>query len=160
MNEENPGLPDFSPQPATPIPFYAPPVAPATLNLLARTRPWVLFMSIVGFICVGFMVLAGLGMGAAGVVARKPEMMFGLVFYPLSGLLYFFPALFLYRFSKGIRDLQANPQLQQLDAALDAQRAFWKFAGIVTIIGFVVTVLAILAAIVIGVAAGVRSQRF
>jgi hypothetical protein len=59
-------------------------------------------------------------------------------FYVLVALLYFFPAMYLYRYASGIARLREAGRVDDLDAALDAQRAFWKFVGILTtiVLGF------------------------
>ena len=71
------------------------------------------------------------------------------VFYVLMGLLYFFPALHLYRYASRIGDYLGGGQDVQLELALDAQRSFWKFVGIVTLAGLVLMALTIVAAIAI-----------
>lgn len=160
MEEQNPGSPDFGAQSPVAQPYYAPAVAPGTVKILERTRPWVLFMSILGFVSVGFMILGGIGVAVAGIAAQRPEFAILAVLYPLLGLIYIFPSLYLYRYSARIRGLATNAQVQQLDSALDAQRSFWKFVGIVTVVGLAVTVLIFMFAIAAGVMAGVKSQRF
>lgn len=160
MEEQSAGSADFGAQPPSAQPYYAPAVAPGTVKIMERTRPWVLFMSILGFVSVGFMILGGIGVAIAGVATQKPEFAIVAIVYPLLGLVYLFPSLHLYRYSTRIRVLMANAQVQQLDSALDAQRAFWKFVGVMTVIGFAVGLLVFMFAIVAGVMAGVKSQRF
>ena len=92
-------------------PGYPPPAqevaAPAatttnmTVEMLRQTKPWVRFLSIMGFIGAGLMILCGLIMGIAGVAGGASEMFLLFIFYPLLGLLYIFPALFLHRYANG-----------------------------------------------------------
>lgn len=160
MQEDgNSASPEFSKQPPTAQPLYALAVSAPAIQILDRTRPWVLFMSIVGFVSVGFMILGGIGVGIAGIATRKPEFAIVAILYPLLGLIYLFPSLYLYRYSTRIRGLMTNPHAQQLESALDAQRSFWKFVGVFTVIGVAVTILIFMFAIAAGVLAGVKQQR-
>jgi len=159
MEEQNAGPLQSDQQDPLKQPYQAPVVSPGTVNLLDRTRPWVMFLSIMGFVAAGFMLLGGLGVGIAGLATQKPEFAVIAILYPLFGLAYIFPSLYLYRYAKRSQALLANPNFQQLESALDAQRSFWKFAGIMTIIGIASTILIFMFAIVAGVLAGVRQQR-
>lgn len=118
-------------------------------DILRRTQPWVRLMAITLFISVGLMVLCGLAVGAMGVFSGEPSMAALMVIYPLMGLLYLFPGIYLTRYASHIGGYVANPQIVQLELALDAQRAFWKFIGILTIIAIGLSLLGIAAAIMI-----------
>ena len=54
--------------------------------------------------------------------------------YLAFAALYFFPALFLWRYGGHIRQLVATHRAGDLESALEAQKSFWKFIGIVTTI--------------------------
>jgi hypothetical protein len=123
--------------PAAPIPspsFATPgnwPTVPV-VELLAQTRPWVMFIAILGFICSGLMIIGGLfaavvlvAMGGAGMVEGAV-----LLVYPVLGVVYYFPSQFLFRFAQRIRDLRYSHNVADLEAALAAQKSFWKFCGI------------------------------
>jgi hypothetical protein len=128
---------------------------PAVSRSLQQTQPWARFMGIVGFVMVGLMVLIGVAAGAAGIATGDAEAAVLLVIYPLIALLYIFPSLHLVRYANRIRDFVAHGQQSQLEAALEAQRAFWKFIGIVTLVTILMTVLILIAAMVIGIAVAV-----
>jgi hypothetical protein len=68
----------------------------------------------------------------------------------LGGLLYFFPALFLGRYASRIGNLAASSRTEDLENALDAQKSFWKFMGILTSIVLVLYLLLIIVAIIGG----------
>jgi hypothetical protein len=77
-----------------------------------------------------------------------------MIVYPIMAVAYVFPAMFLMRYADRIKTFVASGQEQDLVGALEAQRSFWKFAGIFTIVsivvGIVISVFAVLAGIMIG----------
>ncbi len=137
------------------------------LQPLLATKPWVRLCSIIGFVMTGFMVLAGvlmmIGMGAVASMGNDPSMagmgigfgIFGGLFYILMSLLYFFPSLFLHRFANSIAQADRTNSQDDMVRALEYQKSFWKFVGIVTLIFIGFFVLGILFAIIAGIAAGV-----
>jgi hypothetical protein len=88
--------------------------------------------------------------GLAGIATNRPQIAMLFVLYPAIGLIYFFPAMYVRRFANRARDYAESGQLADLEAALDAQRSFWKFFGIMTLIGVAVAVVGVLSAGVIG----------
>jgi hypothetical protein len=63
---------------------------------------------------------------------------------------YIVPGVYLVRYATRIREFVTQGQRAvQLESALDTQRAFWKFIGVLTVIGLVVMVVGIVAAIAI-----------
>jgi hypothetical protein len=140
-------------EPLTPAPS-----APAGLTLasepLRRTQPWVRFIAIMGFIGAGFMVLVGLTAGVAGAATGRIETLGLMVVYPIMAVVYVFPSLFLLRYADRIKSFVASGQEQDLAGALDAQRSFWKFAGVLTIVsivfGILFSVFAVLAGVMMG----------
>ena len=128
-------------------------LSPSISRILQQTQPWARLMGIVGFVMVGLMILVGVGAGAAGIATGNAETAVLLVVYPLIAVLYIFPSMYLVRYSGRIREFVAQGQQSQLEAALEAQRLFWKFIGIVTLVSLSVTALIILVAIVVGIAA-------
>ena len=135
--------------PATSAPIsYSPPAtssAPAraawtsepVIESLRQTRPWVLFFSILGFLCSALMFVMFLfALGEAARLASKPipfddvEMVIRGITVGLLGVLYVYPSLYLWRFARSIRVLTETHQLADLEAALRVQKTFWKFCGI------------------------------
>jgi hypothetical protein len=133
--------------------------SPTAVTSLLRTRPWVRFMSIVGFVTAGPMALIGLIGVAIGVVTRNVEAAVLAVIYPPFALLYVFPSLYLFKYANRIRDFGSNGDPLQLELALDAQRAFWKFAGVFTLVSLVLTVVLLVGAVLVGVVAGIVSSQ-
>ena len=122
---------------------------------LQRTQPWVRFLSIMGFVAAGLMIVAGLVGGGVGAASGNPQMIVRLFLYPLMGVLYIYPSLCLLRYASSIRTFQNSPTGPNLEAALDAQRSFWKFVGIITIVSICASILVFVLAIALGVAAGI-----
>jgi hypothetical protein len=118
-------------------------------DILRRTQPWVRLVAILLFISVAFMVLSGLAVGMMGLFSGESGMAALMFVYPLAGLLYLFPGIYLTRYASHIGGYIANPQSAQLELALDAQRAFWKFVGVLAIVAIALSLLGIAAAITI-----------
>ena len=129
-------------------------VTPVMVSHLEATKPWVRLMSIVLFVSVALMVLAGLVLmlmpaSTMGGVGMGP--MLG-IFYLLLGGLYIFPAYFLHQFASSIRNFLNGGGDLAMEEALGSQKSFWRFVGILTLVFIclyaVVMVFAVLAAFV------------
>jgi hypothetical protein len=126
------------------------------LDLLRQTRPWVRLMSIVGFVVSALMIIGGgaaasfamLGRGDSSTYAMSAGV---LCVYVFMGALYLVPSLFLFRYASRITELLTNPQSLNLEAALEAQKSFWKFVGILTAIVLVIYLIIIVGAILAGI---------
>jgi hypothetical protein len=127
-------------------------VSGSMMDSLRSTRPWARFLAILGFVWCGLMVLLGIGfMIFANLFAHQksgPPLLFGLV-YILMSLLYFFPARYLFKFSSSLGNFLSGNQATDLESALAHQKSFWKFSGVVALIGICLGVLGIAAAIII-----------
>lgn len=126
-------------------------VPPAIVEAMRQTRPWVLFLSILGFIGAGFLVLAGvlfafLGamgeqFGAAGLFDGYGPLV-GLVYLVLGGA-YVVPSWLLWRYAGSIGRFTTYGAMEQLAEAVVAQKSFWRFAGISSAVLIGLYVLAI-----------------
>jgi hypothetical protein len=134
-----------------------PPATPsfgAVPGLLARTAPWAHLLAIVGFVSVGLMILVGVGAGAVGLATGRAETAALMAIYPLSALVYFFPSLYMLQYAKRSRRFaQGGQSLAELEAALDAQRRFFKFAAIATVVGVAIGVLVFVGAVLFSILA-------
>lgn len=108
-------------------------------SYLAETAKWGYFLSIVGFIGIGFMVLAGLfmgsflgslGMGAMGMV--NPAIF--TVMYLVLAALYFFPVLYLFKFSTKMKVALRSDNEAELTTSFQNLKSLYKFMGILTAI--------------------------
>ncbi len=116
-------------------------VSGGVIESLRKTRPWVLFLAILGFIGTGFMVLGTLGMLAAFSKMGMP-MGFALL-YLLAGAFALIPAVLLVRYSSAINRLMHGGGVAELEQAVDAQRVYWQTMGIMVIVGFVLYIVSI-----------------
>lgn len=123
-------------------------VSSAAVDILVRTRPWALFVAVLGLIGVGFMVLAAISLfalfgrtGSGGV-----GMVLALLYFAMAAI-YALPCIRLVQYSSAISQLRMTPTSGALENALDKQRAFWKTIGIMILIGILIgVVMAILSA--------------
>jgi len=121
---------------------------------LQGTRPWVLFLAILGFIGCGLMVIGGLGMLAlGGMAAGGPGAGLGAVVcfaYVLVAVVYAVGSYLLYSYASAIKRFRQSGRSGDMEAALSAQRSWWKFVGILTIIALSLYLLAVLFTLVAG----------
>lgn len=114
---------------------------PTILGFLKETSTWTYFLSILGFIGIGLMFLFGIFFSV--VMGLMPGgnpyeglgidvSYFGLV-YVLLGLLYFFPVLYLFNFSRKMKGALSSNNNDELTAAFSNLKSHYKFLGIFTI---------------------------
>jgi hypothetical protein len=96
------------------------------------------------------MILLGLAAVIFGALAGAGAEIILLGLYILLGLLYFFPSLHLYRYARRISELEETPHVERLEAALEAQRSFWRFVGI--LMAIVLVAYALLLIVMLGIA--------
>jgi hypothetical protein len=126
-------------------------VTPGMINALRSTKPWTMLLAVLGFISIGFMVLAGLGMALFSSLipgVRGQGAVMGLV-YIVMAVLYFFPALYLVKYSSAVERFLNTGMPADMESALTYQKSFWKFVGILSLIGIGFMILGIGAAITI-----------
>jgi hypothetical protein len=132
-------------------------VSELSVEMLRQTRPWVMLMGVLCFIGSAFMLLGGLGMMAMGAIASAgaksaAPMALGLIYIPLAGL-YIYPGLKLTKYAGAIGRLLQSRASADLDAALEQQKSFWKFAGITTVVMIVLYIVFIIGMMAVGVGA-------
>jgi hypothetical protein len=130
---------------------------------LFETAKWGRFLAIVGFVMCAIIVIAGIvfmvnyddytsrsyrrynessveGLGAAG-----------LVMYIIVAVLYFFPALFLFRFSNQMKTALMTDDQSTLTTSFQNLKVLFRYMGVLMII--------FLALFVLGMLAGLGSSR-
>ena len=136
-------------------------ISNTAINDLSETGKWTKFLSIIGFIFSGLIVIMGLFAGSIMSLIPNGQIdnMFngmGIIIggmYILIGLLYFFPSWYLFKFSQKIKkalSTQNNNDLN-LNAAFKNQKSFYKFWGTYMIITIGIYVLLILIALIVSV---------
>lgn len=102
------------------------------------------------------MVLAALAMMLAGATIFKSvdspaAMGAGLgVIYLVFAVIYIFPALRLWKYASSIAALLATGSVANLEDALNQQRSFWKFIGILMLTVLVIYLLFFIGLLVVG----------
>ena len=126
------------------------------IHILRKTQPWVRLVSMFGFLCVG---LIGVLAVASWVGTSRDRLAQGpfaaLLLYPVLLVLYLIPSFQLLKYSRRIGTFVAQGHTVQLEAALEAQRAFWRFIGIVVVVSAGAMVLVLVAAMIVGIMRGV-----
>ena len=129
-------------------------------NYLSESARWARFLSIMGFIGCGLMVLGGLLFGSffsyimKNTEAETTAVAGGLISSLYAGsailgaVLIFFPSLYLFRFSSKMRIATNNNDQSALTDSVKNLKSFFKFYGIVTIIALSFYALAIVAGII------------
>jgi len=149
MNEFNPY--DSPQAPLTPMTPQgdAGSTSPGVVEILRSTKPWVRFLGVLSAIGMGFMVLGSVFVMVAAGSSRLPGLPagMGLVYLLVAGL-YLPPVIFLNRYASRIGDLLASHSSQDLEEALRAQKSFWKYVGIVTVIFLALYILVIVGVII------------
>jgi hypothetical protein len=141
-------------------------MTPQTLESFQKTRPWVLFLSILGMIAAGFMFLVALFIplgimfsnkagSAPGVVPAAIGMC--LAYLAMAVFSYLLPSVLLCRYAMRIRDLLAAPNdTATLEKAIGAQKSFWRYVGILSLVMICLVVVAFVIAMVTGIVAAGR----
>jgi hypothetical protein len=147
--------PDTDAGPTMPPEVGIPP--DALTRPLVQTAPWALFLAILGYVGMGLMIVGGIGILAVGIPgSAAPMRLMGLLYLIIAGLYLVF-ILPLKRFADAASALSRRPTYEGLAAALEHQRCFWKRLGIVTIAGFVLSIIGTAIAVVVGI--GMRAMR-
>jgi hypothetical protein len=140
-------------------------VTQGVVSQLARTKGWVRFLGVLGLIGAGLMMLVGFGVLAAGSTFQKmfasqagmpgSGFFFALgIGYLLFGLLFFYPSLKLNSYASAIGSLIYTGRSEDLEAAIEHQRAYWKFVGVILVLMLLFSVAMIGVGVVAATAVG------
>ncbi|HET8858383.1 DUF5362 family protein [Marivirga sp.] len=113
---------------------------------LNETETWTKFLSIVGFVFVGIIVIVALFAGTMissipfGTENNLGKGMSFLIsgLYFLMAAVYFFPIWYLFKFSKSIKEAIRYKNNEELEMAFSNQKSFYKFIGIFTVVVLVI----------------------
>ena len=109
-----------------------------SLIFMAEVVKWAKFLAICAFVGLGIMLLIGAGViliqfqGQAEAEGLSAVIMG--VFYILMAVLYFFPAMYLYRFATASAEAIENLNDDTLEDGLENLKSLFRFTGILTII--------------------------
>jgi hypothetical protein len=122
-----------------------------TLIHLNTARKWAMFLAIIGFIFLGLLVLIGLIAGTFLTAFNTGERSLGIpeslmfILALILGVIYFFPVLYLFRFSKHSHHAINNLDKVEFHKAIKNLKACFAYFGILIIIilSFYIVVLII-----------------
>jgi hypothetical protein len=127
-------------------------VTPVMINALRATKPWTKLLAVLGFISVAFMVLVGIGVALFSSLIPgqqgAPTAVMGGMYIVMAGV-YFFPALYLVKYSSAVERFLKTGLSAEMESALTYQKSFWKFVGILSLIGIGLMIIGMGAAIMI-----------
>jgi hypothetical protein len=115
-----------------------------TKGFLKEISKWSYFLSIMGFIVIGIMVVFGIFFGAImsfSLGGVNPYQNFGAssmgylgLVYVVLGLVYFFPVYYLFLFSKKMKNALKANNSKDFVMAFSNLKSHYKFVGILTIV--------------------------
>lgn len=125
----------------------------ASKRFLRETAKWSFFLSIMGFIMIGFMLILAIfantifGMAAAmqpGVPKNIGMIM--TITYLILAVIYFFPVYYLLQFSNKMKKALQTKNDETLANAFEMLKSHYKFLGVFTIITLSLYVLGVVVA--------------
>lgn len=131
---------------------------PSILGFLKETSKWSYFLAVIGFIGIGLMILVGIivtvSMGLSSFNSTYQEFgmnmtYFGLIYIVLA-VIYFFPVLYLFNFSRKLKTALASNDMASLTEAFSNLKSHYKFIGILAIVVVSLYILAFVFAIMAG----------
>lgn len=133
-------------------------VSSTIMEFLKETSSWTYFLSILGFIGIGLMLLFGvffsvvMGLISGGNPYDNLGMdmsYFGLIYIVLA-LLYFFPVLYLFNFSRKTKLALKTNNNDDLTTAFSNLKSHYKFMGVFVIVVISIYILAFVIAMIAG----------
>lgn len=134
-------------------------VTPKTRELLGQAAPWLKFLTVLGYIAVGFIAVIGLLLAVAGGFLGGLIPGFGAL-GPILGLVYvalavvmFFPARILGRMAKAAKKYKLQGDAADLEVAAGAVKGLAKFYGVMALVLLAVYALLLVVGVVVAVTA-------
>jgi uncharacterized membrane protein len=131
-------------------------------RFLSETAKWGKFLSIVGFIFIGLIVIVAIfagtllgtmaGFGGNAMLAGGMSIFITILYLAIAAL-YFFPCLYMFRFSTKMKRALAENNQELLNSSFENLKSCFKFMGIMTIILLSFYAIALLIGIVGSLAA-------
>lgn len=112
-----------------------------SLKDLTETRKWTMFFAILGFVFIGFMLIGAIAMGMISLIGGTfagfgEAYILGIIaiVYLALGVLYFFPVLYLLKFSTNMKAAIEQTEQNKLVLAFENLKSHYRFVGILTIV--------------------------
>ena len=106
--------------------------------VLRSLANWQTFFAVIGFLCTGLILIFGL-LSAEQLFSEGPVTQSDLAFGPVPLLMaifiYLLPSLLILRAARSAR-VTASIGPEELSQFIIAQRSFWKYCGVITIVVF------------------------
>ena len=134
-------------------------ITPSAKGFLKETASWCKFLSILGFISLGLLLLGSFFIGilysSLPQVAAFPYNLGTLmtVFYVVIVIIYIFPIYYLYQFSAKVKKALLLKDDEVLTSAFKMLKSHYKFIGVFTIITLSIYLLIATSAVMGGVGA-------
>ena len=135
-------------------------------GFLKETAKWAYFLSILGYIGIGFIVLAAIFAGTIfGLIGNMSHQMGGMaslggsfitVIYLSIAALYFFPVYYLNKFASNAKIALRDNDSESLATSFEYLKSHYKFIGILAVVTLCLYALIIVGAIVAAIAFGMR----
>jgi hypothetical protein len=125
-------------------------------GFLRETARWARFLSILGFVSIGIMVVFSLFASTIFNAIPQAQLVpfdFGLVMtitYLVLAIIYFFPVYYLYQFSSKMKTALLTKNNDILSDAFEVLKSHYKFIGVLTIIMLSLYALAFVSSILTG----------
>jgi magnesium-transporting ATPase (P-type) len=128
-------------------------LGPEALRNLNATRKWTMFLSVLGFIFLGLLIVAGIATNTFLSLFKTEEVNLGipesflLIMFIVISVIYFFPVFYLFRFSRSARDAVQNRDIIKMEKAFKNLRIYFTYIGVMAIIVISIYLLALAAGI-------------
>jgi len=126
-------------------------LTPESISYLETIRKWAFFLSIIGFIVIGLMLIVAIitatvsipfsGFQSGGGIAAT-------VLFIILTVIYFFPVFFLFKFASISKLALEQKDSNRMEEALRYHKMLFRFLGIIAIIFLCIYVIGIIAAMV------------
>lgn len=134
----------------------------SSISFLREAAKWAKFLSILGFIGIGFIVIFSFFAGAIFSMnplyseANIPGFLFTII-YLIVAVIAFFPTYFMYKFADDVKNAINLNNTEKLTSGLGSLKSYFKFNGILAIIVLSSYVFFFIVMIITLVAAGVSA---
>lgn len=117
---------------------------------LKESAKWSMFLAIMGFIGIGFMLIASIFVGLL-FSSRMPYGGFLSLIYIVMSILYFFPIYYLYKYSTDVKNSLLVNDEEGLSKAFGYLKSHHKFLGISIIVFISLYILLIFGFLIFGI---------